>query len=162
MTLLSWILEHTNGHESVVELGCGHGNYISKVKAKNKIGIDAHFPYLQKAKKGFTKIHGNMRNYRDLVDPMFYDCVILIDAIEHLNKEEALELIHNLQHDFKKILIFTPSGEFPQTEDVFKTGGDYWQTHRSTWFETEFQELGFRAFVYDNGHHPSIYAEWGK
>lgn len=71
------------------------------------------------------------------------DTVILNDVIEHLEKEEALQLLRQTEMIARsQIAIFTPLGFMPQVDDNGKDAwgmdGTVWQEHRSGWQPEDF------------------------
>lgn len=63
--------------------------------------------------------------------------VYLLDVIEHMEKDEAREVIE-LSMRADQVVIFTPYGFVPQESDAWGMGGEYWQKHRSGWLPEEF------------------------
>lgn len=75
------------------------------------------------------------------------DAIYLLDVIEHMDKDEGLEVIE-LAKEYARIqvVIYTPWGFVEQTEDEWGLGGDYWQTHRSGWLPEDLP--GFDCYEY--------------
>jgi hypothetical protein len=74
--------------------------------------------------------------------PKSFDCVLGLDLIEHLEKEEGFRLISMMEKIAKKrVIIFTPNGLLPQEE----FGGNILQIHKSGWSVEEMREKGFRV-----------------
>lgn len=64
------------------------------------------------------------------------DTVLLVDVIEHLEKEEALDLLSKtFSIASQQVVVFTPLGFFEQDNtdgiDAWGLHGGEWQTHRS-------------------------------
>lgn len=73
------------------------------------------------------------------------DTVFLLDVIEHLDKEEAKELLRATEAIARKqIVIFTPLGFLPQNhpdgKDAWGFEGGYWQEHKSGWEPEDFDD----------------------
>lgn len=73
------------------------------------------------------------------------DTVVLIDVIEHLDKEEGVALLKATERLARRqIVIFTPLGFMPQEHadgrDAWGMGGASWQRHRSGWTPDDFDE----------------------
>lgn len=71
------------------------------------------------------------------------DTVILLDVIEHLEKEEALKLLHRTEKIARRqIAIFTPLGFMPQVhadgKDAWGLDGGAFQEHKSGWQPDDF------------------------
>ena len=75
-----------------------------------------------------------------------YELVLMIDIIEHINKEKALELLSVLLKRGSRIIISTPVKFFEQHlyESEF-------ENHVSHWELRDFKELGFVDVQYSDG-----------
>ena len=130
----NWIRENTVNAKSVVELGAGFFNRFSDVHntVKQKIGIEIYKPYIDNAKyHNCVKIHGDALDYRNLLKEYELDVVMLIDVLEHFDKDVGFELIGNLKKDFNKILLMLPFGLYEQDKDITGFEGHEYQKHRS-------------------------------
>ena len=152
-----FVSQVTEGCNSVLELGCGYGDKLALCRAPVKIGVDAHLTYVMQAVARF----GNQaaffcavaENFVQHMLPQSVDAILFIDFIEHLEANAAETLIRRCKEIArKKIAAFVPEGHCPLTEDVFKTGGDYWQTHRSDWTRDWLHNLKFDVAVWENYH----------
>lgn len=170
MNLYNWISKETMGYGTVVELGSMFFDKLLHCSCPRRIGIEIHKPYVDRAPnyENCIKIHGDIRDYRQLISEEDMDLCMIIDVIEHLEKDEALRLLNSLKEDFNKIIIFAPEGNHPQTKDVTGLGADEYQTHRSTWYLCDFEAIGFEGVVdpkfhidpnKDNG---AIFVTWTK
>lgn len=79
------------------------------------------------------------------------DTVMLVDVIEHLEKEEALGLLQATERIARRqVAIFTPLGFLPQEhtdgKDAWGLDGAQWQEHKSGWQPEDFGE-GWEVFV---------------
>jgi SAM-dependent methyltransferase len=150
--------------DSVIELGCGMGDKLAATYCKQRTGVDAHQPYIDLAKKrwegkGIEFICGEATATLPQLPPT--DAIIMIDFLEHLLKPEALELLEVCKLlARRRIIAFGPLGTVPQSIDSFHLGGDYWQTHRSTWEFSDFKERGFDVAVWNNYTGTYYYATW--
>lgn len=73
------------------------------------------------------------------------DTVVLMDVIEHLPKEEGVELLRRTERIARKsVIIFTPLGFMPQCHpdgvDAWGLGGASFQEHKSGWVPEDFGE----------------------
>jgi 2-polyprenyl-3-methyl-5-hydroxy-6-metoxy-1,4-benzoquinol methylase len=75
-----------------------------------------------------------------------YDLILLIDVLEHFEKNQGKELVKTLLKENGGIIISTPKKPSPQ-EDAF---GNIYETHRSVWSEAELMELGITFFIKDD------------
>ena len=74
------------------------------------------------------------------------DTVITLDVIEHLEKQEAQEILEKtILIARKQVIIFTPYWFLPQEvpegmKDAWGLDGAEWQKHKSGWTENDFSE----------------------
>lgn len=79
----------------------------------------------------------------NIFPPKSVDTVFLVDVIEHLEKEEALKLLHATEGIAKQqVVLFTPLGFMPQHhadgKDAWGLDGAHWQEHKSGWQPEDF------------------------
>lgn len=169
--MVSWIQENTKNTNCIVDFGCMFGSRFKYAGNPNtiKIGIELFKPYLDNAVESFIKIHGNMCNFNKLIDKKYYDCAMIIDSIEHLEKNEALNLLKEIQKLFNKILLITPEHFFIFEKDLSGYDSHESQRHKSGWEVEEFKNLGFKVELISDFHPPSdnnprgcIFAIWEK
>ncbi len=156
INLSEWISENTKDSNTVVELGAGLFNRLKDVHSSVpiKIGIEIWKPYIDRAiYHDCIKIHGNLKLYKDLLVSYELDTVMLIDILEHFEKEEAFKLIDNLKQDFNKIILMLPSGKYEQEEDCYNLGADDFQKHRSFWYDEDLSMLAFTENIVDSFFH---------
>lgn len=156
MNLGRWIKHVSGGSKSLVELGAGFFGHLESLNesVEEKIGIEIYQPYIDNASyDDCIKIQGDVRNYRELLKDYQPDTAMIIDVLEHLTMEDALELIDKLKEDFEKIMLMLPVGNHPQETDLTGYGGHEYQTHRSTWNLKEIENLGFQDNVIDDRFH---------
>ena len=149
----NWITENSKKQKHLIEFGAGFFQNLQYVplNKEKKIGIEIWKPYIDNAKyKDCIMIHGDIRNYRNLVDNSLFDCCMYCDVLEHFDKDTAIELINMNKEDFNKILLMVPEDEHPQTEDVTGYGAHIYQSHKSTWFVEDIKKLGFQKIIYDS------------
>ncbi|MBY8983180.1 MAG: class I SAM-dependent methyltransferase [Candidatus Lokiarchaeota archaeon] len=134
---------------SILDLGCGKGSLVLKKIGKNfefSVGIDIFKDYIEDCKK---------KNYYDeyvIMDilkidekfsPKSFDCVVLLDVIEHLERSEVVNLIRKIENiAIKKIIIFTPNGFLPQK--IYDN--NFHQIHRSGWDVNIFKKMSFKVY----------------
>lgn len=182
--MANWLTEvirpHITEGDTVLDLCCGIGEVISTLSYKEITGIDAYLPYLEHYKKTtrdsniFLYDLQNVTNFEDQSFYKKYDVVLWIDGIEHLYKDNSVNLLNKLEKIAKKkIIIFTPE----HCDDPNKitlnhpksawgiNDGDVWQVHKCALPRTFFQERGYEsrqlnraANVYDgSGYYEMIY-----
>lgn len=160
VNLRSWINEKTQNSESVVELGAMFFEKLKHVapSVKTKIGIEIWEPYIKSNVDHFgvpvitdcIKIHGSVLDYKILLKDYELDTAMIVDVLEHFDKDVAIKWINNLKKDFKKIILMVPCGVFPQEIDHSGFNADEYQTHRSSWFESDIKELNFDEVILDD------------
>jgi hypothetical protein len=161
--LKSWIRQKTSGSKSVVELGAMFFEKLKHVSdtVETKIGIEIWEPYIHSEVDHFgvpvikdcVKIHGSVLDYKNLLKDYDLDTAMIIDVLEHFDKDVAFEWIENLKKDFKKIILMVPAGVFPQEEDHSGFGAHEYQTHKSSWFEKDIEKLNFTEVIIDPVFH---------
>jgi SAM-dependent methyltransferase len=132
--------------DSILDLGCGLSCKSQYLKARIKVGVDIHRPYLRIAGLDYdgTLISYDVTKIQELFLEKSFDVVLLLDIVEHIEKEYALELIKNCEYIARKaVIIETPSGYIPQNIDIQGHGGDEYQTHRCGWDVQELESLGY-------------------
>ena len=151
-----WFLKEINGFDTVLDLGAGSFNHLGEIEAKVKIGIEMFRPYIDNAI--FKDCHmfcGNMIHYRDLTGYLWQGtkAVTLFDSLEHIPMPFAFKLVSDLKEDFDKILIMSPRGYVYQDKDITGLGNDEGQTHKSFWFNEDFERLGMTEILVDEDYH---------
>lgn len=135
---------------SCLDVGCGASSPVRFVQLGYAVGLDAHPPTLEQA-----RLHQTHDDYRGIpaqeigrhFGEASFDCVVALDLIEHLAKDEGHALIAAMERIARKrIVLFTPNGYLPQHSHE----GDL-QEHRSGWTAGELRRLGFRV-VGMHGH----------
>lgn len=135
---------------SCLDIGCGEGSPVQWLDFDYTVGLDAHAPTLERARANRT--HSELRSGRaEEIGTLFsadqFDCVVALDLLEHLTKEDGLRLIRAMDRiASKRILLFTPNGYLEQES----LDGDL-QEHLSGWDVAEMRRLGFRV-VGMHGH----------
>jgi glycosyltransferase involved in cell wall biosynthesis/tetratricopeptide (TPR) repeat protein len=135
---------------SVLDIGCGIGDYLKYTNAKQRVvAIEPHQPYLEKAREAapwVEFVNADALSYFENNSEKF-DCVLMIDVIEHLEEPEARKLVALARQAANRFVFAQiPIGQHDQEEDMWNLGGEYWQTHRSVWSETAVAELGFNFY----------------
>ncbi len=91
---------------SVLEIGCGTGELIAKVKGRHKTGIDFSGKMIEEAKKQFPDIEFICCPAEELETDKKYDVVILSNLIGYLTDIQAVfEELHKVCRNETKIII---------------------------------------------------------
>lgn len=106
--------------------------------------VEPHFEYVAILENnGFTTYQ--MTGLEYLKNSSKVDTVTMLDVIEHMEKEEAKEVIALAKEKADQVIIFTPIGFMKQTykkgeRDAWGLNGAEWQTHKSGWMPEEFPD----------------------
>lgn len=137
---------------TVLDVGCGLSFKSQYIKADIRIGVDAYRPYLEKidAKVPYVCIHADAMHIDSLFLHKSFDIVTLLDIVEHLEKDDALELIDKAGRLARRaVVIETPLGFLPQNMDILGLGGDHFQTHRCGFEAAELEAMGYDVIIRD-------------
>jgi len=143
-TLDNCLQEELKDCQSVLDLGCGSRSPLIHIKhLKDSLGVEVYPPYLKASQK--QKIHHRYlkENILNLdLAPKSFDAVILIEALEHLNKKDGLTIL-KLASTWarKKVILSTPNGYFPMGE----VDQNPHQKHLSGWTPSQLDKLGFKV-----------------
>jgi hypothetical protein len=144
--------------ESVLDVGTGRMDSLALVPCKVKLGLDAHRPYLEDGRTvaDAVPINASALDMERIFVPGAVDLVTLIDVLEHFTPEDARAVLGQAESVARRrVLLFTPRGEFPQEGfDAFGLGGEEYQRHRSSWEPEDLAAMGYRVVVLDGYHGP--------
>jgi 2-polyprenyl-3-methyl-5-hydroxy-6-metoxy-1,4-benzoquinol methylase len=146
---------------SVLDMGSGFGKFgvlcreylelwDGRQKYEFKRRIDCVEVFQQYISPLHQYIYDNVYN-NDILDiapklEIRYDLILLIDVLEHFEKDDGIKLLKTLLSNNECILVSTPKKPTPQ-KGAF---GNIYETHRSAWSMTELSSLGNIAFVRDD------------
>lgn len=130
---------------TLLDVGCGPSSPIKDFSKKFfKVGIDAYKPSIEKSRKAGIHDKHYCMNVLDIsrkFKEKSFDCVLALDLIEHLTREDGLKLLDSMEKIAKKkIVVFTPNGFLPQGA----VDGNPWQEHKSGWTVKEMKERGYK------------------
>ena len=158
--------------ESILDIGIGFGKYgllfrdqleipFMRYEKNNwKVKIDGvevfetyHNPVYDFA---YDKVYfGDILKIVDTLQN--YDCITLIDVLEHFSKEEGLLLIEKLVHHCNKgVIVSTPFYPDPQSDYL----GNTFEQHKSVWSIVDFEHFNFnyeRVVIEQNGAHIFVF-----
>lgn len=137
---------------TILDVACGLSLRSKFIPARARVGVDIYDKYFKYIETNvpYTIVKGDVRNLRKLFPSKSFDLVIALDIVEHLHKDEAVEMIKQCEDIARvAVIIETPEGFIPQDMDILGYGGDEWQTHRSEWSLKDFTERGYKAFTRD-------------
>jgi len=109
------------------------------VECGHHICVEPHGEYvdvLRREYPGVEVMHCTWAQALDHFGAGSVDTVVLLDVIEHLDKEEGRRLLDRTVHLARsQVVVFTPFGFVPQGEDEDRDAwglhGTEWQVHRS-------------------------------
>lgn len=149
--------------DSLIDIGPGIRPQ-SRIKCKNHICIEPHLSYINKIKESFNNIiflNGKCQDLLKYFPDKSIDTILATDLIEHLPKEDGYKLLNDCIRIAKKqIIMFTPSGNYPQPyQEVDRWGmdGGFWQTHNSAWYPEDFNKNEWDVIEVVNFHGPDGY-----
>jgi len=146
---------------SVLDVGTGFGKYgvlcreyLDLWNEKQQYEFETRIDGVEVFTKYITPLHRFIytniytENILTLVNKLdfSYDLVLLIDVLEHFEKEEGMMIVKKLLSKNNGILISTPKNPSPQ-KDAF---GNMYETHRSKWVKQDLTKIGQCYFISDN------------
>jgi SAM-dependent methyltransferase len=91
---------------SILEIGCGTGELIDKVRGKKKSGVDFSPVMIGEAKKQFPNIDFRVADAHNLGSDEKYDVIIMSNLIGFLDDiQTAFREIHKVSHPRSRIII---------------------------------------------------------
>lgn len=163
--------------DSVLSVGCGILQDINGLDCKSLFGIDIYEPYINKLNSiGVNAICADVTKYEFKEK---FDIVLALDIIEHLEKDDAIDLIKKMKSIAnKKVIIYTPSYFFDNISVNYKgekinilewlnnsnvspyknLGINKFQEHKCFISEEELIEFGF--FTSTDNIDNNVYAIW--
>ncbi len=140
---------------SVLDVGTGVMRSLAGMKCAVRVGLDAHRPYLEHREVAdAVPVNASALDLERLFVPGAVELVTAIDVLEHLPPDDAREMLRQATGvAAKRVVLFTPRGEFPQDDhDAFGLGGEELQRHRSAWEPEDLRALGFSVIVFEGYH----------
>jgi ubiquinone/menaquinone biosynthesis C-methylase UbiE len=153
-----YVRQAVENGESLLSLCCGIGLELSGLQNKDITAVDIAPQYLEKVKErcdqAKTVCSDSLSYLKEQPDDSV-DVISIIDGIEHMTKEDGLELIPEMKRVARKqVLLFTPQGH---VEDGYLKnephnawgieGADEHQKHLSGWTMDELKELAFEVII---------------
>jgi SAM-dependent methyltransferase len=147
--------------KSVLDVGCGlslKSQHVGVGDWTVRVGLDLHRPYLEAVETNvsWVPVCASVNQIHDLFLPKSFDLVLALDIIEHLEKDEALILLRDLEEVARvAVILETPDGFFPQDMDILGFDQHHLQTHRCGFEKAELEKLGYQVFARDYKLHPA-------
>lgn len=135
---------------SILDVGCGLALKSKFLPAQIRVGVDIYEEYFKhiESEVPYVVVKYDVRKLHEIFMPKSFDIVIGCDIIEHLEKEEALDMIKQCEAIAKMAnIIEAPKGFIPQDIDILGYGGHDVQTHRCGFEAGELEALGYKVLV---------------
>jgi hypothetical protein len=133
------------GCDRVLDVGCGCSMNLRWLDIPHPVGVEAYPPSFEEAQRRQTHdelVCADARMIDQHFKPGQFEACIALDVIEHLTKEDGLQLMAKMERiASKKIVFLTPSGFLPQQHIE---QGDL-QEHLSGWEASEMEQRGYRV-----------------
>lgn len=133
---------------TILDVACGLSLRSKYIPASLRVGVDIYPKYFKHIKSDvpYAVLKYDVRKLDEIFAPNSFDLVIALDIVEHLEKDEAFQLIKQCEKIARKaVIIETPEGYVPQNIDILGHGGHEWQTHRSGWSVHDFERRGYET-----------------
>lgn len=138
----------TTAYGTYLDIGTGDGNVACShpyyAKIPNKTGIDPQRPLKLFHHPSWTLLKEAYKEGCSVWENE-YDLITLYDIIEHYTKEEGTKILDHIEQKGKLIVIFTPSGFYPQD-------GNEWDSHKCGWTAQEFLDRGYSVHLLKDFH----------
>jgi len=139
--LVLWYVEEVE-HEHVLDVGPGWGKYAVllreylNTKPRRVDAVELHEPYVDAHRLRVLYDDVLVGDVLDLTDEQLaaYDLVLMVDVIEHLNKQPALDLLARIPG---RVVACTPVTFFSNGPGLPES-----ETHRSHWTIADFAGTG--------------------
>ena len=140
------------GHLSILEAGCGAGNLIRSPyfpkEMPLKVGLEIFRPYVDRAhQRGFydLTVQGDVRSLPFADNSI--DCVICVEVIEHMPKDQGFALIGELERIARKqLIISTTDLPLQEIDPARAADGNLYMYHQARWKPQDFREKGFEVY----------------
>ena len=139
---MTYITKHITPHVAVsdvmLDLCCGVCAPTRGIVAAVKIGVDLCEKSLEVAKQFCLPIKADASKVGDMFLPGFFDVVLWLDGIEHLEFTQAMHTLGAIQKlAKKKVIVFTPNQKtcFDEPNELMR--------HKSFFPEKFWRDLGW-------------------
>jgi ubiquinone/menaquinone biosynthesis C-methylase UbiE len=91
---------------SVLEVGCGSGDFIGKIKGKRKVGIDFSPSMIELAKKNYPGVEFQCAKADEIKLDEKFDLIVLSNVVGHLDDVQAvLSSLRKFCHSRTKVIV---------------------------------------------------------
>jgi len=134
--------------QTVLDIGCGRGVPAHLVLRRCShyylVGLDIFEPYVRECQKSGSHealILGDARRLPFSKSKPF-DIVFLVEVIEHLDKQEAQQVLEAAEEICRKQIILTAPVGFLRQQAY---DSNLYQEHKSAWNPAEFKRMGYKV-----------------
>lgn len=129
--------------EPILDLGCHIGDTFWYMKISGDItGIDIYEEYFKICLEREIYKKLIQMDLKDLPESFGeYNCVTAFFLLEHMSREDGLELLRKMEIMGQNIVILVPYGESVQESP----DPNICQKHISTWYPEDFNQWGFQT-----------------
>ena len=97
---------YLNENNSILEIGCGNGSMLSRLKGNNKVGIDFSEEMINEAKKLFPDLEFHVQDAENINLNKKFDVIILSGVIGYIdNLTEVFDSLKDVCFPHTRILI---------------------------------------------------------
>ena len=139
-----------DGITSILDIGCGYGTLALNLRVQQGYtglidGLDIYKPWLERLDRLHLYNHVFHGDIRDLDDiPLEeYDLVVCLETVEHVSREEGLEVIKVLMKRTKNLIVSTPSTSYKHIDVRHRRGkhstGNLAMHHKSGYTPDDFK-----------------------
>lgn len=150
------------GADLVLDIGCSSNSPLLYLFYKPIITIGVEGNYKEYIKtlsiNYYDEVYfGLIKDVIQDIKP-YIDVTLLSDVIEHLDKDEALNILEKCKVISDKIIIYTPLGFYEQGI----SDNNPLQEHKSGWVAEDFINIGFKVKILTMYGTKRVYAVWKK
>lgn len=135
-------------YSSILTLAGGPGKYLNELSADYKLNIELWEPYAHISREYSDVVIADIRHL-PLVEDFHFDLIIVTEIIEHLEKEESIELLKKIFDHGNEIIITTPIADRDRLIPGAGADANPLQFHKSSWEVKDVTDLGY---TYLGGH----------
>ena len=141
-----------NGHQSILEAGCGEGNLVRSrhfpKEVPIKAGVEIFPTYARTANQHGVYDLTVLGDVRSLpFKGKSFNCVVCIEVIEHMPKDQGYDLIGELERITKRqLIISTTDLPLGDVDPEKAADGNIAMYHLARWKPDDFRQRGFNVY----------------
>lgn len=129
--------------ESMIDLCCCEGNSTRYLGFQNELFVDIQRWPIWERDPRFIQV-----DVRDLYPALKFSTSFLLDAVEHFNIHDAIQLLGKMEDLSKKQIVFTPLGDYLLEKEPTNNP----DSHKTGWTPKQFEDMGWATIVFPNYH----------